>query len=317
MPATGEQLLDRLVGTDDAGGRLDVVIAGWLQESRSHTAARIAAGEVTVAGAPMAKGHRVRVGERITVRETVPGTAAAPAPVPVRYVDTHLLVVAKPAGLVVHPGSGRPGLGHGGEPTLVDALDAMGYGLAETEDPARPGVVHRLDRGTSGLLVLARTSESLARLQSAFAERAVERTYYGLVQGLPDPPRATVEAAIGRDPGQRTRFATRADGRPAVTHYDVHEALGSAAAITARLETGRTHQVRVHMAATGHPLVGDRQYGADRRLADSLGLARPALHARRLGFAHPEDGRWLAFTEAAPADLTEALTTLRASGAQR
>lgn len=298
-------LLDRRVAPAEAGTRLDVVLAGWLDEPRSRSQARIAAGEVRVDSAAAAKGHRLAAGQRVCVRMPPPTPPAPPPPVvAVRFEDDHLAVVAKPAGLVVHPGAGTRG------PTLVDALLAQGMDLAVGADPDRPGIVHRLDRGTSGLLVVAKTPAAHSGLVAGLRRHEVEREYWALCEGVPAAPSATIDAPIARDPRTRTRFTTAPEGRPATTHYDVAAAYGQAAELRVRLETGRTHQVRVHLAAIGHPLCGDAAYGAAPARARALGLDRPALHARRLAFAHPLTGRRIEVREPLPADLEGARTRL-------
>ncbi|MBA2577186.1 MAG: RluA family pseudouridine synthase [Euzebyaceae bacterium] len=303
------ELRERAVGPDDDGRRADVLLAGWLDEPRARAQERIAAGEVTVDGTVVVKSRRVRAGERLVV--ATPGAAAAanippPPPVAVRWEDRHLLVVAKPAGLVVHAGAGARG------PTLVDALRGMGVPLGGAADPDRPGIVHRLDRGTSGLLVVAKSDEAYRGLAAAFRTHDVEREYWALCDGVPDPPVATVDAPIARSAANRTRFTVDAGGRRAVTHYDVLEAFGRAARLRVGLETGRTHQVRVHLAAVGHPVAGDLAYGASPALRAELGLERPALHAGRLAFAHPVTGERVAVEEPVPGDLAAALAVLRA-----
>jgi 23S rRNA pseudouridine1911/1915/1917 synthase len=186
----------------------------------------------------------------------------------------------------------------------------MGVPLAAADDPARPGVVHRLDRGTSGLLVLAGTGVALRGLRAQFDAHTVARRYWALVDGVPEHPRATIDAPIARHPGDRTRFRTAPDGRPAVSHYEVERSWSSAASVLVRLETGRTHQVRVHMAALGHPVSGDRAYGASAAVATALGLQRPALHAMHLGFDHPVTGVRVVIDEPLPADLRRAVDRL-------
>jgi 23S rRNA pseudouridine1911/1915/1917 synthase len=316
-PSTGAAtaaglLLDRVVEGADDGRRVDTAVAAWLGEPRARVQQRLSAGQVTVGGQVVAKSRRLRRAERVQVH---PSPAAAPVkpppPVPVRYEDDHLLVVAKPAGMVVHAGSGVH------EGTLVDALRAMGIPLADTGDPDRPGIVHRLDRGTSGLLAVAKTDDARRALVDLLKARAVEREYWVLVEGVPEPPRATVEAPIARAATHRSRFAVDPSGRPAVSQYDVEEPLGRASVCRVRLETGRTHQVRVHMAAVGHPVVADRAYGASPRLAAELGLKRPALHARVLGFAHPVTGRPVRVEEPLPDDLAEALRRLAAAAHEK
>ncbi|MGH8900243.1 MAG: RluA family pseudouridine synthase [Egibacteraceae bacterium] len=290
------------------GQRIDVVLADWLSEPRARAQQRLAAGEVTIEGAPVAKSRRVRAGERVRVATPPPAPVpdALPA-VPIRWQDEHLAVVAKPAGMVVHPGA-NPARG----PTLVDALRQLGMPLAEAADPARPGIVHRLDRGTSGVLVVAKTPMAYRGLAEMFKIHAVDRRYWAIADGVPDPPRATVDAPIARSAAVRTRFQVDTTGRRAVSHYDVLEAFGRAATLEVRLETGRTHQVRVHLAAVGHPVAGDLTYGASPVLTAELGLSRPALHARVLGLEHPVTGERIEVTEPLPPDLASAFVTLRA-----
>lgn len=307
MTGADRLLLDRTAGPEQDGLRVDVVLRAWLDEPRARTQQRLDAGEVRVDGRTVAKAHRLRAGERLTVAAVADGgrPAQRSQPVPVRYADDHLAVVAKPAGLVVHAGAGVA------DATLVDALTAMGVPLAPTGDPARPGIVHRLDRGTSGLLVVAKTAEAYAGLVAALQARAVWRAYSAITDGVPDPASATIDAPIGRSARHRTRFAVDEGGRGAVTHYDVVEAHGRGAVLDVRLETGRTHQVRVHLAAIGHPVAGDLTYGASPVLRAALGLTRPALHARRLRFSHPVSGACVDVSEPLPDDLVTAVQRLR------
>jgi 23S rRNA pseudouridine1911/1915/1917 synthase len=287
------------------GTRIDRVLALLLAEPRTHSQARLDRGEITVEGTRVGKSHRVRAGDTIVVAPAArPADAPVPPPVPVRYEDDDVAVVAKPADLVVHSGSGVT------TGTLVDALRAMGMMLAPGDDPDRPGIVHRLDRGTSGLLVIAKTVRALHGLRAQFDTRAVSRRYWALVEGVPETAEAVIDAPIARHPQDRTRFQTALDGRPARSHYVVRAAYGQASRLEVRLETGRTHQVRVHMAALGHPVCGDRAYGASARLAGALGLDRPALHAEHLGFTHPVTGARIAVDEPLPDDLLAAVARL-------
>lgn len=301
MPATR-----RTVPDTAAGSRIDRVLAVLLDEPRAQAQARLERGEVSVDGVVVRKSHRVSGGEQVTIAEPPSdrSTGPPPAPVPIRWSDDDVVVVAKPAGLVVHAGAGVR------DATLVDVLQAMGTPLAPSDDPARPGIVHRLDRGTSGLLVVARTPAALAGLRPQFDAHSITRRYWALVEGVPAHARATVDAPIARHPGDRTRFRTAAGGRRAVSHYEVLDSWGHVSAVEVSLETGRTHQVRVHLAALGHPVCGDVAYGASARLAADLGLDRPALHAAHLAFDHPVTGARIALDEPLPADLRGAVDRL-------
>lgn len=283
---------------DDARGqRIDTVVAALLGEARARAQSRLDQGAVTVDGAVVRKSHRVRGGEQVVVAAAAPRPPEPPPPVPVRYEDADVAVIAKPAGLVVHPGAGvRDG-------TVVDALRTMRMPLAASDDPARPGIVHRLDRGTSGLLAIAKTPVALTALRSQFDEHTIGRRYWALVDGTPDHPRATIEAPIARHPRDRTRFQTAPAGRRAVTHYVIERTWGRVASLQVTLETGRTHQVRVHLAAVGHPVCGDTNYGASAAIREHLGLRRPALHAAHLAFTHPVSGARVVLDEDLPEDL--------------
>ncbi len=266
--------------------------------------------DVLVAGRPAAKSERVPAGEWLEVTLPPPPFTAerAPEPVPGLAIvaeDDDIVVVDKPAGVAAHPTPGWSG------PTVLDGLRATGHTIASSGAAERQGIVHRLDAGTSGLMVVAKSEPAYSALKRAFREREVDKRYHALVQGHPDPLRGTVDAPIGRHPAGDGRFAVITGGRPSVTHYDTLEAFRAASLIEVKLETGRTHQIRVHMAALRHPCAGDRLYGADPVLADRLGLTRQWLHAVQLGFAHPADGRWAEFHSAYPPDLAHALEVLR------
>jgi 23S rRNA pseudouridine1911/1915/1917 synthase len=231
-----------------------------------------------------------------------------PEPVPglvVVYEDADIVVVDKPPGVAAHPTPGWTG------PTVLQGLLAAGHSIATSGAAERQGIVHRLDATTSGLMVLAKSERAYSALKQAFRVREVDKLYHALVQGHPDPLRGTVDAPIARHPSGDGRFAVVAGGRPSVTHYDTLEAFRAASLTEIILETGRTHQIRVHMAAIRHPCVGDRLYGADPVLAARLGLTRQWLHAVRLGFAHPGDGHRVEFASEYPADLAHALEVLR------
>ncbi len=292
-----------------AGMRLDAFVAAAAGVSRVVAARAIAQGRVTVDGEPASKSTRVEQGMRVVAEfgADAPRPAAEDIQVPIVYSDEHLVVVAKPAGLVVHPAPGHAG------GTLVNALLATETDLpAGGEDDERPGIVHRLDATTSGLMVVAKSAQAHGRLVEMMAAREVTREYLALVAGSPDSDSATIDAPVGRSPRHRKKMAVVAGGKPAITHVEVIERLRATTLVEARLETGRTHQIRVHLAAIGHPVVGDGVYGRGRALARELGLERPFLHAGRLSFAHPITGELLSFNEPLPEDLVAALERARA-----
>jgi 23S rRNA pseudouridine1911/1915/1917 synthase len=293
------------------GERLDRVVALVTGLPRARAAELVAAGKVALDGRP-ATARAARVVGGATLQVEVPDEedddgAVRPDPsvdVPVVFADDAVIVVDKPPDLVVHPGAGHR------DGTLVGGLLARWPELADVGDAARPGIVHRLDRGTSGLLVVARTPAAYDDLVGQLAARTVERRYVALVLGVPEPAVGLVDAAIGRSARDPTRMAVTATGRPARTHYRVEEVFEqpvAAARLACRLETGRTHQVRVHLAAIGHPVVGDVRYGGER---PALPAPRPCLHAARLGFRHPTTGEQLVFDSPVPADLEEVLAGL-------
>ena len=297
------------------GERLDAALARMFGLSRAAAADLVTNGKVLVDGHPAVKSHRVPAGEWLEVNLPSPAdpslvtAARAPEPVPGLVIvaeDDDIVVVDKPAGVAAHPTPGWSG------PTVLEGLRATGRTIASSGAAERQGIVHRLDAGTSGLMVVAKSEPAYSALKRAFREREVDKRYHALVQGHPDPLRGTVDGPIGRHPAGDGRFAVITGGRPSVTHYDTLEAFRAASLVEVKLETGRTHQIRVHMAALRHPCVGDRLYGADPVLADRLGLARQWLHAVQLGFAHPADGHWAEFRSGYPADLAHALDVLRA-----
>ena len=296
--------MQHVVADEHDGQRLDVVVAAITATSRSQAVARIEAGDVQLDGRAVGKQQRVHAGQRIDIDEPAAPVASAPPPVlpPVRFEDEYLLVVSKPAGMVVHPGHGQP------DGTLVDALLAAGVPLAPAGGDERPGIVHRLDRGTSGLLAVAKTDAAHAGLVAALQRREVSRRYVALAQGRPRARRGRIEAPLGRDPSDRTRFAVREDGKAAVTRYLVLDDadLGGGqyvSLLACALETGRTHQIRVHLSALGHPIVGDTTYRASAGTAERLGATRIALHAGRLAFRHPVTGDEVEVVEPLPDDL--------------
>jgi 23S rRNA pseudouridine1911/1915/1917 synthase len=294
------------------GLRLDAGLARLLGVSRTKAAELADAGHALVDGKEARRSDRLVEGAWLEV--SVP--AAPPAPVEedvpeiipglnVLYSDEHVVVVEKPAEIAVHPSVGWSG------PTVVGGLKALGFRIATSGVAERQGVVQRLDVGTSGVMVLAASEHAYTVLKRAFKHREVEKGYEALVQGHPDPSSGTIDAAIGKRPGPGWRFAVTTNGRPSVTHYDTLEAFGQASLVSIRLETGRTHQIRVHFSALRHPCCGDMLYGADPKLAARLGLRRQWLHARKLSFAHPGDGRIMHFESELTEDLARALHTLR------
>jgi 23S rRNA pseudouridine1911/1915/1917 synthase len=293
------------------GERLDAALARMFGLSRGAAAELIANGDVLVGGRPAAKSDRVPAGEWLEV--TLPAPAAPPAlrpePVPglkILHEDADIIVVDKPVGVAAHPTPGWTG------PTVLQGLLAAGHTVATSGAAERQGIVHRLDANTTGVMVVAKSERAYSLLKQAFRDREVDKRYHALVQGHPDPLRGTIDAPIARHPAGDGRFAVIADGRPSVTHYDTLEAFRAASLLEVRLETGRTHQIRVHMSAIRHPCVADRLYGADPVLAARLGLQRQWLHAMRLSFAHPADGRRVEYTSEYPADLAHALDVLTA-----
>lgn len=301
-------MAERFEVVDDmAGQRLDAWLASTLGVPRSEAQRLVDSGSVVVGGARRRKSHPVGAGDLVEVDRppAAPEKPALPA-FEVRYEDDELAVVAKPSGVVVH---GGPGIR---EATLVDAL-AGRMPLAPAAGEDRPGVVHRLDRDTSGLLVVAKTDAAYAALAAAIRERRVERRYLALVAGVFGLPTGRIEAPVGRLLSDRTRMGVRPDGREAVTELRVLEPMGAVSLIEAKLGTGRTHQIRVHLAHVGHPVVGDRIYGrAAQRLAGQLELGRPFLHACSLRFEHPLHGAEISVTEPFPDDLARALDAARA-----
>lgn len=293
-----------------AGKRLDVALAE-IEPKLSRAAARrlIEGGSVTVSGVIVKPAHRLRVGERVRgqLPEPVPDRVE-PQPLPLQIVheDSQLVVIEKPAGMVVHPAAGQR------EGTLVNALLYHCRELTGIGGVLRPGIVHRLDKGTSGLLVVAKTDLAHRRLSQQFKAHSVERSYLALVRGTPQAREGTIDAQIGRHPKDRKRFSTRVRvGRRAVTHWTVEERFEKVTLIRVRLETGRTHQIRVHLASVGLPIAGDPVYGGGRPARAELGLVRQALHAASLGFDHPEHGQRLRFDSELPQDLASVLSALR------
>jgi 23S rRNA pseudouridine1911/1915/1917 synthase len=291
------------------GVRVDQALAKMLGFSRTFAAEVAEAGGVVLDGRAVGKSDRVTGGGLIDVtwtdRQEPTIVPIAVADLGIVFDDDDIVVVDKPAGVAAHPSVGWEG------PTVLGALAAGGYRIATTGAAERQGVVHRLDVGTSGLMVVAKTERAYTALKRAFKEREVEKIYHAVVQGHPDPLVGTIDAPVGRHPTHSWKFAVTPDGKDSVTHYETLEAFPRASLLEIHLETGRTHQIRVHMAAHRHPCVGDPLYGADPTLSARLGLTRQWLHAHELSFAHPATGEWSTFTSAYPADLAHALAVLR------
>ena len=293
------------------GMRVDAGLAKLLGISRTTAAELAQAGDVLLDGAPLGKSDRLVADAWLQV--TLP---EAPAPLmptaePVEgmtilYSDDDLIAVDKPVGVAAHPTVGWEG------PTVVGGLAAAGYRISTSGPPERQGIVQRLEVGTSGVMVVAASERGYTHLKRAFRDRTVDKTYHALVQGHPDPLTGTIEAPIGRHPSAGWRFAVTSDGKHSVTHYDTLEAFREATLVDVHLETGRTHQIRVHFSALHHPCCGDPMYGSDPNLNKKLGLTRQWLHAVSLGFTHPADGRQMLIESAYPEDLQHALDVLRA-----
>lgn len=301
MSDTGEPII---VPPVLAGERLDRVVAlltGW---SRAEVQALIKAEGVLVDGEPAAKSVRLTEGQVVDVVGAPPVVelpGPEPVPLDVRYADDDVVVLAKEAGVVVHPGAGHQ------RGTLVHGLLHKFPEIASVGDPARPGIVHRLDRDTSGLMVVARSALAYDELVRALAARGVDRHYLALVWGIPDTNRGMVDAPIGRSTRRRTRMAVREGGRDARTGFEVRQVFDRVSLLECRLETGRTHQIRVHLSAIGHPIVGDAAYGGRR---SGIALERPFLHAHRLSIRHPRTGEQLDFEDPVPPELARVLDDL-------
>jgi 23S rRNA pseudouridine1911/1915/1917 synthase len=293
------------------GERVDAALARLFGVSRTKAADLAKSGEVQLNHRPAGKSDRVAAGDLLEV--TLPAAEASPTlkviaePVPgmtIIHDDDDIVVVDKPIGVAAHPSVGWSG------PTVVGGLAAAGYRIATSGASERQGIVSRLDVGTSGLMVVAKSEYAYSRLKQAFRSRTVDKTYHALVQGLPDPVVGTIDAPIGRHPNHDYKFAVMESGKPSVTHYEVMEAFRAASLLDIHLETGRTHQIRVHFSALHHPCVGDLTYGADPTMAARLGLERQWLHAVGLGFEHPGSGEYVTFTSPYPEDLQRALDRL-------
>ncbi len=290
-----------------AGERVDVALARMLGLSRSAAAELAAEGSVTCEDRPLGKSDRLMADTWIEVTFADAPVEREPEPVEgmvIRYDDDDLVVIDKPVGVAAHPSPGWEG------PTVVSGLAAAGYRISTSGAAERQGIVHRLDVGTTGLMVVAKSESAYSHLKAQFKERTPTKIYRAIAQGLLDPLQGTIDAPIGRHPGADYKMAVVTGGKPSVTHYETLEAFPYASLLEVDLETGRTHQIRAHMSAMRHPLVGDTTYGADPTLAQRLGMTRPALHAARLEIEHPSTGEWLTFQSPDPPDFAEALRRL-------
>ena len=292
-----------------AGERVDTALSRLLGLSRTRATELVASGLVTVDGHAPQKSDRVTPGSILEATIPAPRTAVVVAEevegMRIVFQDDAIVVVDKPVGVAAHPSVGWEG------PTVVGHLAGAGVRISTSGAPERQGVVQRLDVGTSGLMTVAKSEHAYTVLKQAFRTRTVDKTYHALVQGHPDPHTGTVDAPIARHPKHDFKFTVRSDGRASVTHYDTLEAHRYASLLTIKLETGRTHQIRVHMSALHHPCVGDLQYGADPTLAARVGLDRQWLHAVHLGFDHPDTGERVDFESLYPEDLQRALDAIR------
>ena len=296
------------------GMRVDAGLARLLGLSRTVAATLAEDGRVAVDGTAAGKSDRLVAGGWLEIElpdperdasEAISGPVEVVAGLGILYEDDDIVVVDKPVGVAAHPSPGWAG------PTVVGGLTALGVRVATSGAAERQGIVHRLDAGTTGVMVVAKSEAAYSELKRAFKERTVDKRYHAVVQGHPDPSRGTIDAPIDRHPRHDWRFAVVEGGRPSVTHYDTIEAFRAASLLDIRLETGRTHQIRVHFSAMRHPCVGDVTYGADPTLAKRVRLERQWLPADELGFAHPADGRRVDFVSPYPADLARALELLQ------
>ncbi|NYE74883.1 RluA family pseudouridine synthase [Microlunatus parietis] len=292
------------------GERVDAAVARMLGLSRTRIAGLVEQGQVLLDGKPAGKSDRVRAHSMLEVELEPERPAAEVAPQTVAdlkivYDDDDIVVIDKPVGVAAHPSVGWAG------PTVLGHLAGAGFRITTSGVPERKGIVQRLDVGTSGLMVVAKSEHAYTMLKRAFRSRTVDKTYHTLVQGHPDPFHGTIDAPIGRHPSADYKMAIMDGGRHSITHYTTLEAFVGATLLEVTLETGRTHQIRVHMAAIRHPCVGDPMYGANPVLAQRLGLDRQWLHAVRLGFTHPRTQEYVSFDSDYPADLAHALELVR------
>lgn len=292
------------------GMRVDAGLSRLLGMSRTAVALLADEGSITADGKALGKSDKLASGQWVDVELPEPKRELTLEAMPVEnlkvlYADDDLIVVDKPIGVAAHTGVGWTG------PTVLGGLVAAGYRISTSGASERQGIVSRLDVGTSGAMVVAASERAYTHLKRAFKHREVTKKYHALVQGHPDPSSGTIDAPIGRHRSSDWKFAVTSEGRPSITHYDTLEAFAAASLVDIHLETGRTHQIRVHFAAIKHPCCGDTMYGADPKLAQRLGLERQWLHAKSIGFTHPADGRWVEIESEYPDDLQHALDVLR------
>ncbi len=289
--------------------RVDAALSRLLGLSRNVIVGLIESGEISKSGKAVGKSDRVATGDQIEIllpaaKGEAKLTATPIDGLKVVYDDEFLIVIDKPVGIAAHPSPGWQGA------TVVGAIFAAGYQLATSGAAERQGVVHRLDVGTSGLMVVAKNEIAYSSLKDQFRNRTVSKVYHALVQGHMDPTVGTIDAPIDRHPREDYRFAVVANGKPSITHYKTLEVFPAVTLLEIELETGRTHQIRVHFSALHHPLVGDLTYGSDPALAMKLSISRPWLHAKQLAFDHPGSGERMSFNAEYPADLTRSLEIL-------
>lgn len=289
--------------------RVDTALSRLLGLSRNVIVGLIEAGEIVKSGTPVGKSDKVLTGDLLEVLLPAAKGEAKLVATPIDglkvvYDDEYLIVIDKPVGIAAHPSPGWQGA------TVVGAIFAAGYQLATSGAAERQGVVHRLDVGTSGLMVVAKNEIAYSSLKEQFRQRSVSKVYHALVQGHMDPTVGTIDAPIDRHPREDYRFAVVANGKPSITHYKTLEVFPAVTLLEIELETGRTHQIRVHFSALHHPLVGDQTYGSDPALAQKLKIARPWLHAKQLAFTHPGSGQQISFSSDYPEDLTRSLELL-------
>ena len=289
--------------------RIDAALARLLGLSRSVVVSLIENQEILRNGKPVTKSEKVSAADVLEIQMPAAKSAPTLTPTPIEgltvvYNDDHVIVIDKPVGVAAHPSPGWQG------PTVIGAVIAAGFNVSTSGAAERQGVVHRLDVGTSGLMIIAKNEVAYSHLKDQFRERSVTKVYHAMVQGHMDPSEGTIDAPIDRHPREDYRFAVVADGKPSITHYKSLELFPAVTLLEIELETGRTHQIRVHFSALHHPLVGDLTYGADHTIADRLNVHRPWLHARELRLTHPVSGEQLAFLSEYPQDLTRSLADL-------